>query len=103
VALIPLTSLSPMDPKPTLMLPVLILHPSLSWDYLTSLLEDSFSPQTLAALHIPLREAQSPMNCNQEGQIQGGGWTFVYQPLTTQTSSSGKSYTVLHRKASDPD
>jgi hypothetical protein len=32
---------------------------------------------------MPLREVQSPMYYAQEGQIQGGGWVFVYQPFTT--------------------
>jgi hypothetical protein len=81
-----------MDPISSLILPILTLHPSLSWDYLISLLEDPSSPQTLAALQIPLREAQSPMICDQEGQIQGRGWTFFYQSFDTTDFLSWKHH-----------
>jgi hypothetical protein len=82
-ALTPLTSLSPMDSLPTPSPPVLTPHPPLSREHLTSHHEDPSSPQTPDALHMPLREAQSPNYYDQEGQVQGGGRVFVYQPFTT--------------------
>jgi hypothetical protein len=39
-----------------------------------------------------LREAQSPMYYDQEGQIQGGGQLFVYQPFTTTDLLNGKHH-----------
>jgi hypothetical protein len=63
-ALILLTFLSPMDPIPTPSQPVLLPHPPLDQEHLTSLCEDSSSPQSPAALKMPLREAQSPMYCD---------------------------------------
>jgi hypothetical protein len=32
---------------------------------------------------MPLREVQGPMYYDQNGQIKGGGRTFIYQPFTT--------------------
>jgi hypothetical protein len=72
-----------VDPMPTESLPVLTPHPPFSQGHPTSLQEDPSSPQTPTALQMPLREAQGSMCYNPDGQIQGGGWTFVYQPLTT--------------------
>jgi hypothetical protein len=60
-ALTPLTSLSPMDLMPIPSPPVLTPHPPLYWENLASLCEDPFTSQTLIALQMSLREAQSPM------------------------------------------
>jgi hypothetical protein len=88
----PLTSLSPMDPRPTLSLPVLTPHPPLNWEHLTSLCEDPASPQTPTALQMPLREAQNPM-CYDQGQIQGGEWVLIYQSFTTTDLLNWKHHT----------
>jgi hypothetical protein len=90
----PLTSLSPMDPIPTLSPPMFTSHPPLNWDHLISLCEDPSSPQTPTALQMTLREAQRPMYYDQEGQIQGVGWTFVSQPFTTTDLLIWKHHTL---------
>jgi hypothetical protein len=79
----PLTSLSLEDSIPTLSPPVLTPHPPLDWEHLTSLCEDPSSPHIPTGMQMPLKEAQIHMYYDQEGQIQGGGQTFVYQPFTT--------------------
>jgi hypothetical protein len=42
---------------------------------------------------VPLREIQDPMYYDQDGQIQGGGWIFVYQPFTTTDLLNWKYHT----------
>jgi hypothetical protein len=42
---------------------------------------------------MPLREAQNPMYYDQEGEIQGGGWVFVYQFFTTTNLLNWKHHT----------
>jgi hypothetical protein len=53
---------------------------------LTSLL----GPTTLQML---LREVQSPTYYDQHSQIQGGRWTFIYQPFTTTDLLNWKYHT----------
>jgi hypothetical protein len=89
----PLTSLSPMDSIHILSSPVLTPHSPLNREHLTSLQEDPPPPQTPAALQMPLREAQSSVNYDQEGQIPGGEWVFVYQPFTTTDLLNWKHHT----------
>jgi hypothetical protein len=52
---------------------------------------------------MPLREAQRLMYHDQEGHIQGGGQTFVYQPFTTTNLLNWKHHTLFHRKSSGSD
>jgi hypothetical protein len=42
---------------------------------------------------MPPREAEGPMYCDQEGHIQGRGWTFVYQAFTTTDLLNWKHHT----------
>lgn len=35
------------------------------------------------ALQMPLQETQRPLYYDEHGHIQGGQWTFVYQPFST--------------------
>jgi hypothetical protein len=72
-----------MGPMLTPSLPVLTPHPPFYWEHPTSLGEEPSSPQTPITLQIPLSEVQGPMYYDQDGQIQGGWRTFVYQPFTT--------------------
>jgi hypothetical protein len=88
----PLTSLSPMDPIPTLSLPVLTPHPPFSQEHIARLHKDPSSPQSPTTLQMPLREVKVPMYYDQDGQIRGG-WIFVYQPFTTTDLLNWKDHT----------
>jgi hypothetical protein len=95
-----LSPLSPMDSVPTPSPPVLTPHSPFNQEHLNNLHEDPSSPQTPAALQMPLREAQSPMHYDQspiyyaqEGQIQGIGRLLVYQPFTTTDLLNWKHHT----------
>jgi hypothetical protein len=77
----PVTSLSLMDTIPTPSLPVLTPHPPFNWGHPTSLQEDPSSPQTPTTLQMLLREVLGPLYYDWDGQIQGGRWIFVYQPV----------------------
>lgn len=35
------------------------------------------------AMQMPLRETWGPIYYDEPGQVQGGQWTFIYQPFTT--------------------
>jgi hypothetical protein len=95
----PLTSLSPMDPMPILSPPVPTPHPLFDWGHLTSLCEDPSSPQTTAALQMPLREAQSPMYYDQEAKYRKEDRHLPISPLPPQTSSTGKIIPPLSWKS----
>jgi hypothetical protein len=41
-------------------------------------------------MHMPPREVQGPVYYDEDGQIQEGGWTLVYQPFTTTGLLNGK-------------
>jgi hypothetical protein len=47
---------------------------------------------------MPPREAQRLMYYDQKGQIQGEGWTFVYQPFTTTDLLNWKHHTPSTEK-----
>jgi hypothetical protein len=79
----PLISLSSMDPMPTLHPPALTPDLLFNQRHPTSFCKDLSSPQTPTTLQMLLREAQGPMYHDQDGQIQGGEWIFIYQPFTT--------------------
>jgi hypothetical protein len=89
-----------MNPTPTPTPPVLTPHPPLNWGHPTSLHKDPTSSQTPTTLQIPLREGQGLMYYDQDGQIQGGGQTFVYQPFTITNLLSGNITPLLHGKTS---
>jgi hypothetical protein len=93
----PLSSLNPMDPIPTLSPPVLTPHSPFN-QLNASLREDPSSPQTPTAMQMPLREAQSPGYYDPNGQIQGGGRIFIYQPCTTTDLLNWKHHTPLSQK-----
>jgi hypothetical protein len=42
---------------------------------------------------MPLKEIQGQIYYDQHGQIQGGRWTFVYQPFTATDLLSWKHHT----------
>jgi hypothetical protein len=78
---------------PTLSPSVLTPHPPFNQRHLTSLHEDPSFPKTPAALQMPLRESPGPNVLDLDGQIQGGGWVFVYQPFTTTDLLNWKHHT----------
>jgi hypothetical protein len=47
---------------------------------------------------MSLREAQVPMFYDQDGQIQGEGWIFVYQPFTSKDFFNWKHPTLSFMK-----
>jgi hypothetical protein len=61
------------------------LSPRFNEEQLNSPITGLASPQEPTTLQMPLREVQGPIYYDQNGHIQGGKWTFVYQPFTTQT------------------
>jgi hypothetical protein len=89
----PMVTLNPMDSKHTLSPPVLTPHFPLDREHLTDYQENPSSPQTPAALQMPLREAQNPMYYDKEGQIQGGGLVLFYQTFTTTDLLNWKYHT----------
>jgi hypothetical protein len=42
---------------------------------------------------MPLKEVQGPLYYDQDGQIQGVGWTFIYKPFTTTDLLNRKHHT----------
>lgn len=47
---------------------------------------------------MPLRETRGPVYFNQDGQIQGGQYGFVYQPFTTTDLLNWKNRTPSYTK-----
>jgi hypothetical protein len=60
-------------------------------------------PLEPTTLQMPLREVQGPIYYDQHGQIQGGRWTFVYQPFTTTDLLNWKHHTTFFTEKPQAD
>jgi hypothetical protein len=102
-ASIPLTSPSPMDPIPTLSLPVLTPHLPFNQRHPTSLHEDPSLLQIPTALQMPLREVRGLVYYDQQGQIQQRMDIHLPALYHHRPPKMEASYSLLHGKTLSSD